>query len=167
MVELRHRPDDRWGTSNVTVGLDIGTTSVKGLAVDDDGHVLAQVRVPHPILTPAADRFEHDANRAWRDGVRKAWRQVSSGLHPVGVNVVAMVPSLTVVDARGHALTPGLLYGDARGRGAGRPTGAPGDVGELLGFLRWCHGEAPDAGGTGRPRRWPTTPSAGGGRWDS
>ncbi|HEY5697908.1 MAG TPA: FGGY-family carbohydrate kinase [Acidimicrobiales bacterium] len=135
------------GDSNVTVGLDIGTTSVKGLAVDDDGHVLAQVRVPHPILTPAADRFEHDANRAWRDGVRQAWRQVSSGLHPVGVNVVAMVPSLTAVDARGHALTPGLLYGDARGRGAARPTGAPGDVGELLGFLRWCHGEAPDAAG--------------------
>ena len=28
------------GDGNVTVGLDIGTTSVKGLAVDDDGHVL-------------------------------------------------------------------------------------------------------------------------------
>ena len=36
------------GDGNITVGLDIGTTSVKGLAVDDDGHVLAQVRVPHP-----------------------------------------------------------------------------------------------------------------------
>ena len=58
-----------------------------------------------------------------------------------------MVPSLAAVDARGHALTPGLLYGDARGRGDGRPTGAPGDVGELLGFLRWCQGEAPDAAG--------------------
>ncbi len=132
---------------NVTVGLDIGTTSVKGLAVDDDGHVLAQVRVPHPIQVPAADRFEHDANLAWREGVRHAWRQVSSGLHPVGVNVVAMVPSLAAVDARGHAVTPGLLYGDVRGRGDERPTGAPGDVGELLGFLRWCKEQAPDARG--------------------
>ena len=41
------------GDRNVTVGLDIGTTSVKGLAVDDDGHVLAQVRVPHPIGIPS------------------------------------------------------------------------------------------------------------------
>lgn len=135
------------GDGNVTVGLDIGTTSVKGLAVDDDGHVLAQVRVPHPIGIPAPDRFEHDANQAWRDGVRQAWREVSVGIDPVAVNVVAMIPSLTAVDARGHALTPGLLYGDERGRRAGRPTGAPGDVGELLGFLGWCHEQAPDAAG--------------------
>jgi xylulokinase len=132
---------------NVTVGLDIGTTSVKGLAVDDDGHVLAQVRVPHPIQVPAADRFEHDANLAWREGVRQAWRQVSTGLDVAGVNVVAMVPSLAAVDARGHAVTPGLLYGDVRGRSDSRPTGAPGDVGELLGFLRWCKAEAPEAKG--------------------
>jgi xylulokinase len=131
----------------VTVGLDIGTTSVKGLAVDDDGHVLAQVRVPHPLGIPSAGRFEHDVNLAWREGVRRAWREVSSGLHPVGVNVVAMVPSLGAVDARGHALTPGLLYGDERGRQDGRPTGAPGDVGELLGFLGWCRGQAPGAAG--------------------
>ena len=154
------------GDDNVTVGLDIGTTSVKGLAVDDDGHVLAQIRVPHPIRIPAADRFEHDANRAWRDGVRQAWRGVSSGLHPIGVNVVAMVPSLAAVDARGHALTPGLLYGDARGRGAGRPTGAPGDVGRAARLPAWCHEEAPGRRrGSGRPRRWPTTPSAARGRW--
>ena len=135
------------GDGNVTVGLDIGTTSVKGLAVDDDGHVLAQVRVPHPIGIPAPDRFEHDANKAWRDGVRQAWREVSAGIDPVAVNVVAMIPSLAAVDARGHALTPGLLYGDERGRRTGRPTGAPGDVGELLGFLGWCREQAPDAAG--------------------
>ena len=89
--------DHRW-ERDVTVGLDIGTTSVKGLAVDDDGHVLAQVRcrAPDPDAVPTVS---HDANRAWRDGVRQAWRQVSSGLHPVGVNVVAMVPSLAAVDA--------------------------------------------------------------------
>lgn len=131
----------------VTVGLDIGTTSVKALAVDDDGRIVAQCREPHPIGVPAADRFEHDANRAWRDNVRRAWREASAGLEPVAVNVVAMVPSLCAVDARGHALTPGLLYGDARGHRDGRPTGSPGDVGELLGFLGWCHEQAPGAAG--------------------
>ncbi|MEZ5137046.1 MAG: hypothetical protein R2699_18875 [Acidimicrobiales bacterium] len=45
-----------------------------------------------------------------------------------------MVPSLCAVDADGRALTPGLLYGDARGA----PSGAnPSESGELLGFLRW------------------------------
>jgi xylulokinase len=134
-------------SEQVTVGLDIGTTSVKAVAVDGDGHLVAQCRVPHPIGTPAADRFEHDANRAWREGVRRAWRAVSAGVKPVAANVVAMVPSLTAVDTRGHALTPGLLYGDARGHREGRPTGSPGDVGELLGFLGWCKEEAPTAAG--------------------
>ena len=35
--------------SEVTVGIDIGTTSVKAVAVDGDGRVLARARVPHPL----------------------------------------------------------------------------------------------------------------------
>src|ERR1700674_2297979 len=54
--------------SDLTVGIDIGTTSVKGVIVDGRGHILDRVRVPHPIVVPAPDRFEHDANRAWRAG---------------------------------------------------------------------------------------------------
>jgi len=49
-----------------TIGIDIGTTSVKAVVVDDGGHILDRVRVPHPVLVPAPNRFEHDANRAWR-----------------------------------------------------------------------------------------------------
>ena len=51
-----------------TIGIDIGTTSVKAVVVDDGGHILDRVRVPHPVLVPAPNRFEHDANRAWRAG---------------------------------------------------------------------------------------------------
>ncbi|HEX7521277.1 MAG TPA: FGGY-family carbohydrate kinase, partial [Acidimicrobiia bacterium] len=62
-----------------------------------------------------------------------------------GVSVAAMVPSLTAVDARGVPITPGLLYGDARGRTTS--TGNPVESGELLAFLRWTLREAPDAHG--------------------
>src|SRR6476660_1526590 len=59
------------------------------------------------------------------------------------VAVTAMVPSLTAVDDIGRPLTPGLLYGDSRGRG---PAG--GDTtfltGEAVEFLRWTAREAPD-----------------------
>ena len=50
--------------SEVTVGVDIGTTSVKALAADGDGTVVARARVRHPIGIPSADRFEHDLDRA-------------------------------------------------------------------------------------------------------
>lgn len=131
--------------SEVTIGVDIGTTSVKAIAADGDGRVVARARVRHAVNIPAPDRFEHDIDQAWRRGVRRAYGQVSNGLDVRAVNVAAMVPSLGAVDGRGRGLTPGLLYGDARGRTAG--SADPSDSGELLAFLRWCAAQAPQAAG--------------------
>ena len=121
----------------VTVGIDIGTTSVKAVAVDDGGAVVARTRIPHRIGVPAPDRLEHDANRAWRWGPRRAL----AGLHRrdvKAVSVVAMVPSLAAVNKNGIPQTAGLLYGDQRG--AGGPS-------EIEGFASWLTGECPDLAG--------------------
>ena len=56
----------------VTVGIDIGTSSVKAIAADDDGNVVARARVPHRFLVPTPARFEHEVQSAWRDGPRAA-----------------------------------------------------------------------------------------------
>jgi xylulokinase len=126
------------------VGVDIGTTSVKALAVDGDGAVLASARVPHP-LRAAAGRLEHDADAAWRVGVREAYEKVRAAADVRAVQVSAMVPSLTAVDGAGRPVAPGLLYGDARGEG--RPGVDPSTAGEAAGFLRWLAAEAPGAAG--------------------
>ena len=140
------------GTSRpVTVGLDIGTSSVKAIAADDDGRVVARARVPHAVHVPVPGRFEHDVRQAWCDGPRTALDLITAevGADAVrGVNVAAMVPSLTAVAADGTPLLPGLLYGDERGR----ERAVPGEEhqqesGELVSFLRWCAAEAPDAAG--------------------
>jgi xylulokinase len=131
--------------SGITVGVDIGTTSVKALAVDAAGKVLARSRVRHQVHNPEPACFEHDADRAWRRNVRRVYREVSEGLDVAAVNVAAMVPSLCAVDHRGRPTTPGLLYGDARG---GEVTGkSPAESGELVEFLRWSAREAPGAFG--------------------
>ncbi|HZT67851.1 MAG TPA: FGGY-family carbohydrate kinase [Acidimicrobiales bacterium] len=130
--------------ARVTVGLDIGTTSVKAAAVDDDGNIVARARVPHRLVVPAPDRFEHDADQAWRRGPRRALAALGD-LDIEAVSVSAMVPSLTAVNRRGRPVTPGLLYGDARGR-TGAPPG-PAAEGEVVEFLRWTAREAPDASG--------------------
>ena len=131
--------------SGVTVGLDIGTTSVKGVAVDADGVIVARSRVPHAVRIPAPDRMEHDADRAWRRGPMRALTALGD-VAPQAVCVTAMVPSLAAVDRRGRPFSPGLLYGDARGRVAG--LAAPGAVeggGEVVGFLQWTTAAAPEA----------------------
>ncbi len=135
----------------VTVGIDVGTTSVKSVAADAEGRVLARARVPHHLGVPAPDRLEHAPDEAWRRGVRRALDEVARHGDVRGdvaaVDVAAMVPSLCAVDERGAALTPGLLDGDDRERDDRIAGGGVGDAGELLGFLRWCATRAPGAHG--------------------
>lgn len=120
--------------AEVTIGIDIGTTSVKAVAVDGDGSILADAHVPHELIAPHADRFEHDPQEAWVDGVVTAYETVSDDHDVRGATVSAMVPSLCGVDEAGTPVTPGLLYGDARGHTDSEATGVQG---ETIGFARW------------------------------
>jgi len=137
-------------SGSVTVGIDIGTTSVKAVAVDDTGEALARARIPHRLLAPEPDRLEHDAARAWRLGPMQALAEVETGLEVAGVCVCGMVPSLTIVDERGRPRGPGLLYGDTRGHSERDETAASGaatNLPDAMGFLRWATGEVPGAYG--------------------
>ncbi|MGH9084561.1 MAG: xylulokinase, partial [Acidimicrobiales bacterium] len=135
------------GDGGVTVGIDIGTTSVKAVAADAAGSVLARARVPHEIRTTEAGGFEHEVDVAWRADVLAALGQVAPRLEVAAVEVSAMVPSLGAVAADGSAVGPGLLYGDHRGVRADVDTSQPGDSGELLAFLAWHAAASPEAVG--------------------
>ncbi|HWC34450.1 MAG TPA: FGGY-family carbohydrate kinase [Mycobacteriales bacterium] len=131
--------------SGITVGIDIGTTSVKALAVDGDGTIVARARVPHDIHAPDVDVFEHDARQAWVDGPRRALDEL--GVNDFdGVSVATMVPSFTAVDEAGIPFTPGLLYGDHRGR-VGRNEADLLNSKEFRSMLEWTARQAPDAHG--------------------
>lgn len=137
----------------VTIGIDVGSTAVKAVAADADGRVTARARIPHELRVPAPDRLEHDADEAWRRGPLTALNEVcqlAPGPDVRAVAVSAMVPSLTAVDPAGRPLTPGLLYGDGRGRVPGapeRPAQPLPAVGEAAEFLRWTAAQAPGAAG--------------------
>ncbi len=131
-------------SGEITVGIDIGTTSVKAVAADADGKIVARARVPHELRIPRPDLFEHDAEEAWARGPAAALAQLG-GVDPVGVSVAAMIPSLVAVDDSGTPITPGLLYGDARGRA--NSTSSTDESGEFREFLAWTAAQAPDARG--------------------
>jgi xylulokinase len=130
-------------TGPVTVGIDVGTTSVKALAVDQDGRVLERVRLPHVLHVDGEGAFCHDAGAAWWDGPQRALVRLAHW-RPVAVAVAAMMPSMAVVDGAGQPVGPGLLYGDVRGR---RPDGEaeradPTGSGETARLAAWAMADA-------------------------
>ncbi len=131
---------------DVTIGIDIGTTAVKAVAADENGQVTARVRIPHQLRVPAPDLLEHDADEAWRRGPLTALDRLGVA-DARAVAVAAMVPSLTAVDTAGRPVTPGLLYGDDRGRAPGADNQLLPALGEAAEFLRWTAAEAPGAAG--------------------
>ncbi|OBF04969.1 xylulose kinase [Mycobacterium sp. ACS4054] len=131
---------------DVTIGIDVGSTAVKAVAADGDGRVTARARIPHELRVPAPNRLEHDAGEAWRRGPLAALaRRARPDARAVAVS--AMVPSLTAVDAAGVPTTPGLLYGDERGRTPQQEAQPLPALGEAAEFLRWTAVQAPGAAG--------------------
>jgi xylulokinase len=130
----------------VTVGIDIGTSSVKAIAADGDGNVVASARIPHGVRVPTPSRLEHDAAVAWRTGSLAALAALGD-LDVRGVSVAAMVPTLAAVDGDGVPRSWGLLYGDERGRTGEIGLGADATAGGFLGFLRWLAAHERDARG--------------------
>lgn len=136
----------RVSPNEVTIGIDIGTTAVKAVAADEDGRVVSRRRIPHQLRVPAPDRLEHDADEAWRQGPLTAMSQLGRP-DARAVAISAMAPSLTAVDETGEPISPGLVYGDGRGRAPLGTVEHGATTGEAAEFLRWTAREVPDAAG--------------------
>jgi xylulokinase len=106
--------------TGVVIGLDIGTSSTKAVAVRADGTVLATVRGEHGVDQPRSGWFEQDAEAVWWEQSAALLRELTSTDEVrtatiVGISVSGMGPCLLLCDAKGTPLRPGILYGiDAR-----------------------------------------------------
>jgi len=143
--------------SPLVVGLDVGTTSVKALVVDEDGAVVSRSRLPSGLSIGPGGRFEHDAGRTWWEGPRAALSRAVTplaGRGPSAVAVSAMMPSVAAVGPSGEPLGPGLLYGDKRAahdeaEGGAQPEDGrdPTATGEMARLASWAASQQPLARG--------------------
>ncbi len=95
-------------------GIDVGTTGVKGLAIDRDGAVLATAEQGYSLSTPQPGWAEQDPADWWRatDDVLGRLRQ-SAGA-PAGIGLSGQMHGLVVLDADGEVLRPAILWNDQR-----------------------------------------------------
>ncbi|MDM4764203.1 FGGY family carbohydrate kinase [Galbitalea sp. SE-J8] len=105
-------------TAPLTLGIDVGTTGVKGVALDVAGGIVAQASRSSTLSSPHPGWAEASPAE-WRDSVlavvgELAGHARSAGRVVAGIATTGMVPAVVAVDARGRALRPAILQNDAR-----------------------------------------------------
>lgn len=95
------------------MGVDIGTSSTKGVLVTATGEVLASVQRMHKVSLPRPGWAEVDAERVWWGDVQQICRELTAQApgRIVGVCVSGVGPSLVLCDADLVPLRPAILYG--------------------------------------------------------
>lgn len=98
--------------TNYALGVDIGTSSTKGVLVDiASGEVVASKIIEHKSLNPAPGHFEGDANAWWEEFVTIARELSTHEGNIVAVGVSGMGPCVLLTDENGKPLRPAILYG--------------------------------------------------------
>src|SRR4051812_44961354 len=91
------------------VGLDVGTTAVKGVAIDGEGRVLATASAEYPLSRPQPGWSEQEPEGWWR-----AAGDVLGRLPEGPVGLSGQMHGLVVLDADQRVLRPAILWNDQR-----------------------------------------------------
>jgi xylulokinase len=94
------------------IGLDVGTTAVKALAVDETGTVLSRAEAGYPLSTPRPGWAEQDPADWWR-----ATEQALAALgvrDVAGIGLSGQMHGLVALDAADRVIRPAILWNDGR-----------------------------------------------------
>lgn len=93
---------------SVFVGIDLGTSATKTVAVNGDGEVVARARCAHPTSRAQSGRVD---TRAWSESVATALAALGDVLAQAdGVGIDVHCPVIVPLDADGCACGPGVQW---------------------------------------------------------
>jgi xylulokinase len=109
------------------VGLDVGTTGVKAIAITPEGEVVASAEEAYPLSTPQPGWSEQDPED-WLRASEKALADLA--VDPVRIGFSGQMHGLVCLDEQDRVLRPAILWNDQR-------TGAEcAEIEELVGLDR-------------------------------
>jgi len=97
----------------ILVGLDVGTTGVKALALTPAGRVVASATRGYGLSTPKPGWAEQDADDWWH-AAEAALAEVSAGRDVAGIGLSGQMHGLVVLDDAGNVIRPAILWNDQR-----------------------------------------------------
>ncbi len=99
---------------SVLVGIDVGTTATKGIAIDPDGAVLARAEAEYPLSTPREGWAEQDPEDWWH-ATETVLQQLNEQTgEPKGIGLSGQMHGLVALDENDHVLRPAILWNDQR-----------------------------------------------------
>ncbi len=142
------------GVDDWYIGLDLGTSGCRAIAIDPTGEVVAEAREPLPDSQhPVPGASEQDP-RDWWEAVGRVLGRLLARRHghPRALSVDATSATLLLCDGQGVPCTPALMYDDTRARPQAKlidryaPADSPArGPGAALAKLLWLLQHAPDA----------------------
>jgi len=141
------------------VGLDLGTSSLKGVVLDAGGRTVAAVRRAYETARPGAGRAEQDP-LDWTAAAQSALAALAAAtpvLEWSGIGLSGMIPTLVTVDAEMRPAGPAFTWQDCRAHDEAREiasqsgeielyqhTGQPLDGRYLLPMFAWIRRHDPE-----------------------
>ncbi len=100
----------------VALGLDLGTSGVRVLAVNAKGNVIAEVNKHYPLLTPQPGWTEQNPSD-WAKQSLLALKDMAKkvkGYDIIGLGLSGQMHGMTPLDAKGEVVRPAILWNDQR-----------------------------------------------------
>jgi xylulokinase len=94
------------------VGLDVGTTGVKALAITPDGEVVASAEEGYGLSTPQPGWSEQDPEDWWQASQDALYRLGADDTAAIGLS--GQMHGLVCLDDAGRVLRPAILWNDQR-----------------------------------------------------
>jgi len=102
---------------DLVLGLDVGTTNLKCLALEDAGTIVAQGSEPTPRSHPRPGWTDFEPEPIWKAACRAIRAVVSQIENPAairGIAVSSLAESVVPIDSRGQPLAPAIAWFDLR-----------------------------------------------------
>jgi xylulokinase len=94
------------------IGVDVGTSGTRALAVTTDGELVAEATRPHDLLTPRPGWSEQDPAQWW-DATKAVLAEVARD-DVVGIGLTGQMHGSVFLDSAGEVIRPALLWNDQR-----------------------------------------------------
>lgn len=97
------------------IGLDLGTSGLKGLLVDEKGNIIREESASYPVYYPQ-DGWSEQNPEDWLKAANEVLAALAEGVEEVvrGVSIGGQMHGLVILDENDEVIRPAILWNDGR-----------------------------------------------------